>query len=562
MRPRPVVCRLWQPLRLRASGPRCQQSFTPRPSAQTQSANVSTRYRPTVSSTTSSNSTLVRTYASERTRHWLRHEFKLFIRYGLISLAGFACFQVVYFMYQEEKLEREYPTPHEWEWRERHMLREAKKWTKPHGNKYASPSQTLQLARNLCLAHEDLNRNGHKIPRLHDHEDPNDETPWEFIPHDISGMSEEWRRGYFETIMLAAKAAGDCDGWLKDKGHSGKVMCWEPKFVIGPSNPRPAPVPPGSPPPPREEDCEVAFPAADRFYLKILATQGLNQRQRMQAALEYANFLELKRSGEGAGALYDLALAEATQGLDKASLPYDPKTLVMKEKGPLPSLNILEAVTAVANHKARGGDTASALPMYISLLKVRRALPTKAPRVPVQKRPKPSTMQQIVDFVSEPDYPAPPTDGTQPPWRSPEELCQEGSLDLYIGEILYASSSQEDGVAWTREGVDLAEEQMRELKLTDGRDAAMAKDRCRECLKTGLDNWSLMVTRLMREEQQKKKEASKPSALSFWNSAPQETEGRWEAEATVVKERIKRTLDLVDDTRPMMGVGAKSLFQA
>lgn len=544
MRPRPVVRRVW--LNLPRPAPARPRTSLALRLAQNQTATVTTRCRPTISCLSpTTSSSINRKYASDQTqrRRWLRHEFKLLVRYLFISVGAVGCVSVLYFFYLEETREREYPTPHEWTWGERKLFRDAHKWTNPE--RRVSWSNAYHFARNLCLAFEDEKRSGGNIPRLSGVEDPNDEIPWEFISHDISGMSEEWKQGYFDTIMLAAKAAGQCDGWLKERGAT-KGMVWAPEYVIGPSNPRPTPIPPMSPPAPREEDCEVAFPPADRYYLKILATKGLNAGQKIQALLEYATFTELRRRPEDAPALYRNALAVATEGMDQTKLPFNPKTLVLKDKAPAPSENILNAITALANNKARTGDTASALPIYISLLKARRALPDKKPRTPQPPKPKLPLWRRVLELLGEPPYPPPPPDGTQPPWRSPEERCHEASLTLYIGEILYTSNSYEDGIAWTREGVDISEEQLRALSHLTKREAQTPKARCRECLKTGLDNWSVMVTRLASEERAKKN--AKPSVLSFW-SGEKQADGRWEAEGLVVLERMKRTLDLVEDVK-------------
>lgn len=497
----------------------------------------------------------VRTYASERTKQWLRHEGRLLVRYAAISWIGaIAVFVIVYFVV-EEQLERDFPTPHEWNWRCRKQLRDAHKWTDPK-HRPVNWAKSFELARNLCLLFEDPKLEGDKIPRLSDHEDVGGEVPWEFIPHDISGMSEEWRRGYFETIMLAAKGAEHLDGWLRDVTRN---CISAPEYVIGPSNPRPKPIPPGAPKAPREEDCEIAFPAADRYYLKILATKGLAPRQRMEAAFEYANFIEWKQRPEGADALYNLALAEATLGMDSSKLPYDPKTFVMKDGIAPPSLNVLDAITSIANHKARSGDVNSALPIYISLLKTRRSLPIEPPKGYLyrQQQHQRSMRQepwyrQVLSVFLPPDYPPPPPDGSQPPWRSTEERCQEAALNVYIGEVLYASNARDDGLAWTRDGVDIAEEQLRALPRNPAattKAVRAVRQTCRECLQTGLDNWSVMVTKLAQEEQ-RRREKGASSAVSFWSTKQPAEEGRWDAEGAVVKERVRRTLELVEDVTP------------
>jgi len=551
MRPRPVVRRAWLGLP-RQTCPRSQTSLPLRIRQSQRTRSVATNTRPTIYATSPYSSPLNRAYASEPTlrQRWLRHEAKLLVRYLWISVGGVACVAVLYFFYTEEKREREYPTPHEWTFQERKLYRDAHKWTNPEIR--VSWSRAFQLARNLCLAFEDENRSGGSIPRLHDMSDPNDEFSWEFVSHDISGKSEEWRRGYFEIIMLAAKAAGQVDGWLRDK-HDKNNMAWAPEYVIGPSNPRPTPIPPNAPPAPREEDCYVAFPPAERYYSKILATKGFNERQRLQAILEYANFVELKRRPQDAQALYNMALSVATEGRDQTQLPFNPKTLIIKDKAPAPSANVLDAITAIANYKARNGEAAAALPVYVSLLKARRSLPEQNQQTrisqPVEPKVKPPMYRRILEFLGEPSYPPPPPDGTQPPWRSPEERCQEASLTLYIGEILYASNSHEDGIAWTREGVDISEEQLRGMSHLTKREVQVPKTRCRECLQTGLQNWSVMVTRLAADERARReaKKDGKSGMLSFWGAAETPADGRWEAEGLVVLERMKRTLDLLED---------------
>ncbi|KAI9904169.1 hypothetical protein N3K66_000698 [Trichothecium roseum] len=530
-----------------------------------------------------------RTYASERTKKWLRHEAKLFVRYAAISWGGMLCLFAIYYAVIEELLERDFPTPPEWPWRTRKQLRDAHKWSDGR-HRHVTWPKTLELARNLILFIEDPDRDtGKRLPRLPGaagEDEPGLEVPWEFVPRDISGESEEWRRGYVELVMLTAKAAEKVDGWLRDVGRN---CISAPEYVIGPSNPRPKPIPPGAPKAPREEDCEIAYPPADRWYLKLLATRGLSPRQRMEAAFEYANFMELQGRADGPEALYSMALAEATRGTDPSQLPYDPKTLILKD-GAVPSQNVLDAVTALANYRARQGDVAKALPVYISLLKARRSLPT-SPTLPADSSPKnqkkkaastttppASIVDRITDLFSPPPYPAPPPDGFSPPWRSPLERCHEASLNLYIGEILYATSSSSspsspsrngDGLAWTRDGVDLAEEQLRSLPpRKPGFRPDDATRTCRECLETGLGNWSAMVAGLAREERASREARGGGGGggiFSLWKKGKEGEEeqdgGRWEAEKAVVEDRIRRTRELVEEV-VMPDEGLMKYFKA
>lgn len=452
---------------------------------------------------------------------------------------------VIFFFVQEEYLERLHPTPHEWTYITRKFLRDSKELEDPKdGNIQWAGS--LGRVRNALMRLSDPKKDGAGLVPLSDKTDPELEDPIEFVPYDITAKSEEWRRGYFEALMTAAKAAEHVDGWVLDTTRN---MVSPARFMIGPSNPNPDPIPPGAAHAPLEENCINAFPSAHRWYMKILATQGFTPRQRLEAALEYASFMEYKGQPEVARSLQDLALGEASKGLSADALPYHTKTLVLKEGTGSPSLNILEALTSIANSKARGGDISGSLAMYISLLKARRGLSDERPPE-IRSRPlNVPVYQKIINLFLPPAYPAPRPDGTQPPWRSVEERCQEASLQVYIGEILYATSSKDDGLSWTRDGVDLAEEQLRSAGLGSGSKAV--KKLCRECLSTGLENWHTMVSRLAMAEAAKEESGTvnKTGIFSFWGGA-KEPEGRWAAEKAVVQERVRRTKEIMEDVTP------------
>ncbi|KAJ3494087.1 hypothetical protein NLG97_g4303 [Lecanicillium saksenae] len=456
---------------------------------------------------------------------------------------------VIFFFVQEEILERDHPTPHEWTYMTRKFLRDAKELEDPRdGN--IQWANSLGRVRNALMRLSDPKKDGAGLIPLSEVTDPELEDPTEFVPYDITAKSEEWRRGYFEAMMTAAKTAEHVDGWVLDVTRN---MVSPAKFMIGPSNPDPVPIPPGAAHAPLEENCVNAFPSADRWYMKILATRGFTERQRLEAALEYASFMEFKGQSEAARSLQELALGEATKALDATKLPYDSKTFILKDKVSSPSLNLIEVLTSMANSKARSGDIAGALPMYISLLKARRGLSDERPAEVRSSRPKSVPVYQtVIDFFRPPAYPAPPPDGTQAPWRSAEERCQEASLQIYIGEILYSTSSKNDGLSWTRDGVDLAEEQLRSLGLGPG--SKDTKKVCRECLGTGLDNWHTMVSRLAVAEKAKEEQnaAAKPGMFFFWGGA-KEPEGRWAAEEAVVQERVRRTKEIMEDVNRQKG---------
>ena len=155
----------------------------------------------------------------------------------------------------------------------------------------------------------------------------------------------------------------------------------------------------------------------------------------------------------------------------------------------------------------------------------------------------------------------------------------------YIGEILYASdpstSGREEGLAWTREAVDIAEEELRGRGTNENKEA---KATCRQCLETGLGNWGKMVARLAREERERRKGdeearlAKSAARAGGWfgfgagagmdhdakereqktgPAGPAEAllgpMGRWEAEELVVQERMRRARDVLESGGALRG---------
>lgn len=377
--------------------------------------------------------------------------------------------------------------------------------------------------------------------------------------YDITSKSEPWRRGYYTTLMMAAKAAEQTFGYLLDK-KSGYVF--PGNQVKGPSNPFPKPIPHGSPSAPHEKDCEIFMDPPETFYLKILTTKGFTSKQKMDAALDYASWLDFKGMIDASGAMYAWALQLATENTPPDELPIDRETHVLLENGRPPSTNMLTSLTTLAVHKARCGDVSSALPILISILRARRSLPNPVSKVHgslteelAADEAKASWtfagfMSGINSIIHEFPYPPPPDDGESPPVRDAKEICEEAGLNVYIGEILYASkaaaSSREAGLDWTREAVDIAEEQLHKV-TNEGGDNDAAK-KCKECLSTGLENWAQMVARLAKEEKEKQDKSKSSWLGGLWGqaSSAQET-GRWAAEENVVKERTKRAQGVLDD---------------
>ena len=391
---------------------------------------------------------------------------------------------------------------------------------------------------------------------------------------DVSSKTEPWRRGYYACLMGAAKASENRDGWVCD---TTRKTAFPPEVVIGPSNPHPKPVPYGAASAPLEENCIPAFEPAETFYMKILTTQGFTTRQRLDAALAYADWLDFKGLPSTAEEMYDwgldIAMAALPVGVNKV---VDIKSGVIDQRATYISSNVLLATTSLALHHARNHNLAAALPIFLSVLRARRQLPASSPQDEAGSNSREgSSIAQVLSFfrsmiVTPPYPPAPPT-GDEIPLRTPAAKCEEAGVMAHIGEILFASSNasssaiassniirrsldssqfatgqlegQQSGLSWTRDAVDLAEATLTSANKNDEE----AQEKCSECLAVGMENWSTMVAKLLKDERQAKAD-KQPKASSSWlwnSSATVEDQGRWERESQVVDERLENVRRLL-----------------
>ncbi|KAI0142146.1 hypothetical protein BJ166DRAFT_94997 [Pestalotiopsis sp. NC0098] len=543
----------------------------------TRHTNLSSRNRPQLpflSMPLARNRQQFRYLTTERKR-WLLYEFVLGFKYIVYTWAIAGCLLVAYYSVQQEWLERRYPSPHEWSFITRLRFR-LLRWG-PDRNDTPEPNwvQIGNYAKNVLERLENPETDGAGLQELTE--------GGVYIAdvgksgYDVTAKSEPWRRGYYEVLLCCAKAAEQLDNHVLDKKRG---IVFPAEQVHGPSNPNPSPIPPGSPTAPSEKDCEPFYDAPETYYMRILTTRGFTSKQKMDAALEYATWLDFKNIPEAAERMYEWALQLATENIPQAALPYSTTSYVLRDDDSTkPSANLLTSLTALATHKARHGDLAEALPILISVLRARRSLPTTASSrysqhgISPEDHQTPWTVSNIFGvvkrFVAPPAYPPAPPDGSLPPIRDAQELCQEAGLNIYIGEIMYASKSgasvREEGVAWTREAVEVAEEQLHKLQ-SDMEASNEATKTCKECLSTGLDNWTKMASKLAREERERKESptsARSSSWFGLWGDSQAGTEevGRWEAEEQVVKDRNRRAQELLDELdAPKSGIA--SIFWA
>ena len=488
--------------------------------------------------------------------------------------AGLLLLYMMAFGFQNEILERRFPSPSEWTMKSRVFYRQVNSKQGPDLNDFIDWTSAGNGYCKLLRRLEDPSIDGRDLQPILQEEGDIFVAGLGRAGLDISSKSEPWRRGYYACLIGAAKVSENRDGWVLDTTRN---IAFPPEVVIGPSNPRPKPVPYGTASGPLEENCVPAFEPAEMYYMKVLTTKGFNTRQRLDAALAYADWLHFKGLSSTAEEMYDWGLDIAMGALPVgANNVVEVKSGVIDQRASHVSSNVLLATTSLASHHARNNNLAAALPIYLSLLRARRQLPALVAQdeagSPIRKA---SSIAQVLSafrsFIVTPPYPPAPPTGDEIPLRTPAAICEEAGVMAHIGEILFASSSasssanmssstvgglllspkplagqlkgQYSGLSWTRDAVDLAEATLTSADENDEE----TRDKCSECLAVGLDNWSMMIAKLVKDERQAKAEQqSKPSSSWLWgSSAAAENEERWERESLAVNERLENVRRLL-----------------
>ena len=467
-----------------------------------------------------------------------------------------------------DMLERDEPTPAEWTFLTRCAVRSARGLERPMEAGRDVPWSDVGAAYKKAVRRlEDAGVDGAGL-RLQGGEEGREEGL--SVPgvgeagFDVSAKSEPWRRGYWETLMGLAKTAEHLDGMLLDVTSKTVVA---PEFVVGPSNPDPKPMPPWKPEAPLEGNCVPAFEPPETFYLKILTTKGFSNRQRLEAALAYGEWLGFKDMPETAEEVYKWALDIATSSLEKPDAVIDKKTAVIRPDAPIVTDNVLSAATAMATHYAQTQNPVAALPIFLSVLRARRAAPldpavSTAP-APKPKPPPPQTdiaafagyLKAFASLFASVPYPPPPPSGEELLVRHAVEDCEEAKLMAYIGEILFATSkSQRDlGLRWTKDAVELAQ-----TRAKDDEVDKKERVKCVGCLEVGLANWHMMVNLLLQEEEHRASDEPRSKGWKSWIGVGhkegedaknkikelQQEEKEWSrCEKTFVRDKLREKLD-------------------
>ncbi|KIW37953.1 uncharacterized protein PV06_09931 [Exophiala oligosperma] len=470
---------------------------------------------------------------------------------------------------QQTKFERDFPTPRDWSFWSRWLLRNAKFTELSEGAKVSQVMTDWAKAGRYYLGVlERLESEDYDGKFLLASEATGTYADsLGIVGFDVSAKSDQWRRGYHDALMGAGRAAENLDGMCRRKDDpAGRVYSRE--SIPGPDNPRPKPLPwdkkRGHETPPTQDEVEDAFPSPEVFYMKILTTEGFNTRQRLDAAMAYADWCDFKGLAETAEDTYSWAMDIAQAGFAGGPADIiDTKTgMIARGREDEVSENVLRVCTAYAVHHARAGNVKQALPIFLSVLRARKNLPPSPFGVIGRKRPAPQDqglwpyISSLKDLIIERPFPEAPPSGNNRPYHTLKEACEEVGLMTYIGEILFATSDseREKGLSWTRDSVEAAEAVlwvMEEKKEDDGR------ERCRECLETGLTNWKEMSRQMARLAARKAQEAEKGSGwlgLGIGKSQriaeAQREKARWEEENVQIQLRKEKTLPLTQPIKP------------
>ena len=475
-----------------------------------------------------------------------KYTVMIYVALGLINVIGFGI--------RSELSDRLYPNPSEWSFWTKVYWREVKQSEEPQEKTGESDWTAVgDLYLKILQRLEDPTIDGTSLqPLLKEDGDVYVDGIGK-VGLDISAMSEPWRRGYHQCLMGMAGAAEKREGWVKDITRG---IAFPAEHVIGPSNPNPIPIEPGLPAAPLQQNCEPLFDSPATFYMKILTTNGFTSRQRLDAALAYADWLDFKGLPSTAEDMYDWGLDIAMGGLPQyVHDVVDIKTGIINAKADYISSNLFLATTALASHHARKGNIAAALPIFLSVLRARRQMAVST--VPTSKMnvdARTSMFDYVKSILAPPAYPPPPPTGDEKSDRTTMTRCEEAAVMSNIGEIIFASSKtkgvdgaptspihikskiQETGLGWTRKSVELAESTLSSVEKDDDN----ARTHCTECLAMGVENWSTMVATLLKDEKAAGKSSKGKATTWFWQVTPDVDTSRWEREAQVVDDRLKR----------------------
>ena len=167
---------------------------------------------------------------------WLKME----LRWGIYVVSSGVLLFIAAYGIEQEKMEREFPSPHEYTFWSRKLYRSSRVHDSEKLRDAGAVSWQFTGDRYMQL-----------LKRLEDPEidgaglvQQGEDESQILIPgvgrsgYDITAKPEPWRRGYYEALLGAARAAEFLDSCTKDKTRD---LVFSKIAVIGPSNPNPRP---------------------------------------------------------------------------------------------------------------------------------------------------------------------------------------------------------------------------------------------------------------------------------------------------------------------------------
>lgn len=452
--------------------------------------------------------------STEKQQHYKEQAWIVTKQSTAICLA-LVCLTITGYGVVQSILEREHPTPPDWSFWTRTNYRSAIGQQKEDAHQSGAVDWAAvgSLYRRVLRRLEDPHIDG---AGLLEHEEGGIDIPGAGrAGFDLSEKSKAWCQGYYETLMGCAKAAEHLDGDVVDTTTNA---VYKACFVIGPSNPEPKTLPPSwQQYAPLEENCKPACPPPEHYYVQILTTRGFTPKQRLDAAIAYADWLDFKGLHSTAGEMLKWAV-DIAESHTTAKPIFNASHRVDEKLTSLVSDNQLVALTALATHHALTGEVSKALSEYLSVLQQRRAapmVPDTATELQYAKIETPAATdlevmsrwwRNFLSLISDPAYPITPSaQFDEPLVRRPRDgsICEEAKLETYIGEILFATATSEkrkaDAIRWTRDALEKADQPMQDQGLP-----LPVRLKCLSCVEVSLSNWLTMVRRMAEDESEGK----------------------------------------------------------
>ena len=515
-------------------------------------------------------------YLSIDPNKWARFkvDFKIALRYAAYFYAFLILLSLMEFGAIDERLNRLFPTPPEWGWFLRHQMRKTRGDEVFHNANIGIPNwPKLGMEYRNIINQLEEHRNPYDIRKMPMEEKVRLERAgvaldgFDFDGIDVSKKSVPWREGYYTALMGAARAAEFLDDLVADVTRR---EIFSKDRVIGPSNPRPTPQPYGASKAPLEGNCADAFLSPKVFYNKIMATDGFNARQRLEATLAWANWLAARGQDEEAEDKYDwaldIAMGDLPQGINNI---VDMRTGCINADATYITEGVITATTALATFHAQRQNFVTALPIFASILRAYRSLPppSDAPLLtsgtPAQDESAWSLVwSTIVSVLSDPPYPDPPPSISVPLVSTPRQTCSEAAIMSNLGEIMFASSKSStasffpgptalianafhfsntssqhivtpgelSGLSWTTLAVDQSEATIdilvdRPPRWKTQTEIQDLKEYCAECLTMATENWRSMAR--MLEDREFDRDMEEQKSLRARRENAERTWGEW-----------------------------------